>query len=340
MSPKKRSSSKRVFPNTGGVVAMEPSADRRVTTAPKAEAHAVIAAALGRLARISPRSFDGHLGASIAAAIRYVCSPSADADSAVGRRRHVHQLGEHLERIYRCGSGECRNVLERDCRRLEDDPTVEVGQLIQVLVCLSDVLRAILSPWHHDVSRRFGIVSRADGLPIVTPRLLDGEVLGVSLDELEHRAIPTASYSIVDHDGDSYEVLGPAADAGVGKVSIDRLRAWRSVSLAKLKREMELLPKPSDRADGDRFGPGWPFPTALPGLSNPGVRGADKSVDIVIYLTADKFGVAPSNPLDDDEQDEADQKTNDIPRLPEGFRARSGELVLRAPRQPKSGGKS
>jgi len=340
MSPKKRSSGRRVPPKTRGVVDIEPPTARRVTTASKKEAHAVITAALGRLARIAPRSFDGHLGSSIAAATRYACSPGAYTEPAGDPRRYVHQLGEHLERIYRYGFGENRNSLERDCRRLEDDPSVEVGQLIQVLVCLSDVLRAIISPWHHDVSRRFGIVCRADGLPIVTPQMLDGEVLGVSLDELEHRAIPTANYSIVAHDGDSYEILGPAADAGVGKVSMDLLRAWRRVSLAKLKREMELLPAPSERIDGGRFGRDWPFLTRLPGLSNPGVRGADKDVNIVVYLTVEEFGVAPPNPLDDEEQDRPEQETDDIPRLPEGLRAGSGELVLRAPRQPKSGGKS
>jgi hypothetical protein len=305
----------------------------------KPAADSVIEEARRELSRIESGELDADTARAVAAAVKMLRSRVSDLTPAE-RQRLRNRVGALLEATVRSGSAAAQREFLQQCRLLDVEPSAIAEGVIRVAVLLSNIVRATTLPWHHDVSRRFGIVSRVDGLPIVTPRLLDGEVLGVYVDELEHRVIPTASYSIVDHAGDSYEVLGPAADAGVGRVSIDLLRAWERLSLAKVRKGMELLPKPSDRADGDRFGPGWPFPTALPGLSNPGIRGADKSVDIVIYLTADKFGVAPSNPLDDDEQHEADRETDDVPRLPEGFRARSGELVLRTPRQPKSGGKS
>ncbi|MFA6954987.1 MAG: hypothetical protein WC538_03855 [Thermoanaerobaculia bacterium] len=311
----------------------------RIATVRKLEADAVIAEARKELEQIDPADFDEEIATAVAAAIRVVGGKVSDLTRAE-RKSLRDRLGALLETIVRSLSADSHHQFLKECRALDLEPSTVFKGVVRVAVLLSNIIRATTGPWHNKVPRRFGIVCRADGLPIVTPRLLDGEVLGVYLDELEYRAIPTASYSLVDHAGDLYEVLGPAADAEVGKVSIDLLRAWRRVSLAKLNREMELLPEPSERIHGGRFGPDWPPLTRLPGLSNPGVRGADKDVKIVVYLTAEKFGVAPPNPLDDDEQDRPEQETNDVPRLPEGLRAGSGELVLRAPRQPKSGGKS
>jgi hypothetical protein len=305
----------------------------------KAAADSVIKEARIELSRIDIGGFDEETARAVVAAVEALPSRVSDLTPAE-RQRLRDRVGALLESIVRSGSAAAQSEFLQQCRLLDVEPSAIAEGVIRAAVLLSNIVRATTLPWHHDVSRRFGIVCRSDGFPIVTPRLLDGEVLGACVDELEHRAIPTASYSIPDHDGDVHEVRGPAADAGVGKVSIERLRAWRGVSLAKFRKEMELLPEPARRSVTDRFGPDWPFPTALPGLSDPGVRGADKSVDIVVYLSAEKFGAAPSNPLDDNEQDEADQEVNDIPRLPEGLRAGSGELVLRGPRQPKSGGKS
>lgn len=162
---------------------------------------------------------------------------SRGAATTAERKADVAHLAALLDRVLRSMSDPERDLFERECRSLDVDPATEVSLLTRTLVAISDVLRATIGPWDGHVIRRFGIVCRPDGFPIMPPWLMPGEVLGALVDELEHIAIPTEQHSVHDHDGDEQEVLGPASDSEVGFVSIARLRAWRKISLSKIKKE-------------------------------------------------------------------------------------------------------
>lgn len=290
------------------------------------------------LAKVRLASLPSSVRFSISVAIKYVLS---DAFSATATKsdlaRAVRRLGSLLDRVQRSIPDDLRSGFLRECRSLDLDPTLSVSPLTGTLAHLSDVLRANIAPWDLDVDRRFGIACRSDGFPLVTPALLPGEVLGAFADELEHVAIPTETFTVLDHSLDDHLVVGPAPDAGGGRISIDRLRAWRKVSLAKLKKEMERLPAPEDRKPGAAFGASWPFPCGLPGLSSPGVRGSDKTVDITIYLRVEQFGAVPSG-LDDVASSETDQQ---LPALPSFVRDASAGLpasdtIPQSTRRPSS----
>jgi hypothetical protein len=308
-----------------------------ITRARKTDAGAIIAAAQRRLADVDPRALDSDVATGIAAAIRHVRSASfTSSPITAARRPEVQRLADLLDRIHRSIPDERRDAFERECRALDLDPTTNVSPLTRTLATLSDVLRATLAPpWDHDVFREFGIVCRPDGYPAVTPRLMPGEVLGALVDELAHVAIPTQTYTISDHFGEEYQVLGPASDADHDRVSIARLRAWRRVSVAQIQKEMEVLPPPAQRKLGSLYGQAWPFACALAGLAKPGTRGSGKSVDIRAYLQVERFGTAPHGTSEKDDEAVASTDPIDVPALP-AFASR-GFLATRSVALPVSG---
>lgn len=287
------------------------------TRAEKRDAHAVLAHARHVFQRLDIRAFSGDTASGIATAGRHILKRfSRRRVSPAKRQVDIAFLAALLDRVLRGVSAEERALVERECRSLDVDPTATVSLLTRALVAISDVLRATIGPWESHVIRRFGIVCRPDGLPFITPPLMPGEVLGVLIDELEYLAITTQRYSLHDHDDDEHDVLGPASDSGVGFVSIDRIRAWRRVSLAKIKKEMELLPPPARRKLGAKYGPDFPFVCALAGLSSPGSRGGGKNVDIVEYLTVERFGIAPKGSPETEGNSIPPSGQDDVPELP------------------------
>lgn len=292
-------------------------APEQLTRAGKRDAYAVLDHARHVFQRLDIRALSSETASGIASAARHILTRfSRRRVTPAKRRADIALLQALLDRVLRGMSAEERAPVERDARALEVDPHATVSLLTRALAAISDVLRATMGPWDSHVIRRFGIVCRPDGLPFITPHLMPGEALGVLVDELEFLAIPTQRYTLHDHDDDEHDVVGPAPDAGVGFSSIDRLRAWRRVSLAKIKKEMELLPPPARRKLGAKYGPDFPFACALAGLSSPGSRGGGKNVDIVEYLTVERFGIAPKGSPEMEENSTPTPGEDDVPELP------------------------
>lgn len=235
----------------------------------------------------------------------------------LSRDEVASQLATYIDQLLRFGSGNLKQQLDDEFFRLDVGIGGSVSRFTQHLVALSDILRAILEPWDHEIFRRFGVVGLPSGYPATLPRLRSTEMLGHLVDEREYLPITKQMYTVPNIDGDPVDLVGPASGAD-GTVDARDFRAFKSMGLATLnklresirpakrkrKRSRKLdasskgknkLPKsarrPVKRKLSRPVDPAWPWPTRLAGLRN-------GQIFIAEYLAADRFGIVRDSEAD------------------------------------------
>lgn len=221
-----------------------------------------------------------------------------------------HQIATFIDLLLRSLPETLREQYETEFLNLELTPSSAASGVARALVGLSDILRAIVEPWDHETSRRFGIVCLPDAYPVNVPALRANEMLGQLVDEREYLTIQKQTYIVKDHGGDLYKETGPASKPD-GTVEPRTFLGFKGISIASLNKLRESLPPPSERDLDSAFGPAWPWPTRLAGLRNGLIYIAD-------YLAADRFGAIPESEIDS--LDESPDDSSDYPSLPAGRR--------------------
>jgi len=175
-----------------------------------------------------------------------------------------------------------------------DRPSLEDLE-IYLLSVFSDLHLGLLDPWHHSVERRWGVVRRGHGYPLIEPPVPTGSLLRRLIDEREWRVLAQEIYSIRDNHGDMGPVLGPASDCDrPGFMTLEGFRAYRGLSIATTLKMCELIPdEQRNKPKGYYSKASWEPVTKIPGLTSPGVKGASKLVEVPVLLRVEKYGATP-----------------------------------------------
>jgi hypothetical protein len=310
------------------------TSDGRIVRASKQHADAVIAEAKRQLSRLDIDGIpDERLRIIVANATAYAASIRTKRTKISGRRRvdkngnvrtakgYVRvvvtdvrgveqQIATFIDLLLRSLPETLRKQYETEFLNLELKPSSAASGVARALVGLSDILRAIVEPWDHDVSRRFGIACLPNSYPVTVPGLLANEMRGHLVDQREYLAIQKQTYIVKDHGGDLFKETGPASKPD-GTVEPRTFLGFKGISIASLNKLRESLPPPSERDLGSAFGPAWPWPTRLAGLRNGQIYIAD-------YLAAARFGAIPES--ETELLDESPEDSSEYPPLPAGRR--------------------
>lgn len=220
------------------------------------------------------------------------------------------QISTFIDLLLRSLPETLRKQYETEFLTLELKPSSAASTVARALIGLSDILRAIVEPWDHEVSRRFGIACLPNAYPVTVPALRANEMLGHLVDEREYLPIQKQTYIVKDHGGDLHKETGPASESD-GTVEPRTFLGFKRISIASFNKLRESLPPPSERDLGSAFGPAWPWPTRLAGLRNGLIHIAD-------YLAAHRFGAIPES--ETELLDESPEDSTDYPPLPAGRR--------------------
>lgn len=308
--------------------------DGRFVRASKQDADAVIAEAQRQLTRLDIGAIqDERLQIMVANAKAFAAGIRTKRTKVEGRKRldkngHVRtergyirvvvddalevetRISSAINLLLRALPETSREMYETEFLNLELEPASTVCLLTRALVGLSDINRAIVEPWDHEVSRRFGIVCLPDAYPVTVPALRANEILGLLVDERMYLPIQRQTYVVEDHGGDPYEVMGPTCKPD-GTVEARTFLAFKGISIASFNKLRETLPPASKRTLGSAFGPAWPWPTRLAGFRN-------GQIQIVDYLAADRFGAIPE--YETELLEEPPDNSTGYPPLPAGRR--------------------